>query len=73
MVSDEVNIAFLGHFLEFEWYVFAHIAQDDSFWYYLVPISDKTAENFFLVQISHINVRLFVQKRIFLIVLNFIW
>ena len=32
---DVVNTcknAFLGHFLEFEWYVFAYIAQDDTFY-----------------------------------------
>ena len=51
---------FLGHFLEFEFYVSAHIAQDDTFYFNLVPSSDKTAEKIFLVKNSHINDRLYV-------------
>ena len=55
---DTVNTCknpFLGHFLEFELHVFAHIAQDDTFYCYLVPSSDKTAEKIFLVKILRIN------------------
>ena len=50
-----VKSTFLGHFLEFELHVFAHIAQDDTFYCYLVPSSDKTAEKIFLVKILRIN------------------
>ena len=58
--SIRVKNAFLGHFLEFEWYVFAYIAQDHTFYCYLVPSSDKTAEKIFLVENLHINDRLYV-------------
>ena len=50
-----VKNTFLGYFLEFELYVLTHIAQDDTFYCYLVPSSDKTAEKIFLVKILHIN------------------
>ena len=53
--SIRVKSTFLGHFLEFELHVFAHIAQDDTFYCYLVPSSDKTAEKIFLVKILRIN------------------
>ena len=57
---------FLAIFFEFELYVSAHSAQDDNFYFYLVPSSDKTAEKIILVENSHINDRLYVLKRIFL-------
>ena len=53
--SIRVKNTFLGNFLELELYVFAHIAQDDTFYCYLVPSSDKTAEKIFLVKILHIK------------------
>ena len=53
--SIRVKSTFLGHFLEFELHVFAHIAQNDTFHCYLVPSSDKTAGKIFLVKILRIN------------------
>ena len=53
--SVRVKNAFLGNFLEFELYVFAHTQDDDTLYCYLVRSSDKTAEKVFLVKVLHIN------------------